>query len=303
MFNSRAKLFLLAAVLFAVSFAPSVASGQQAAVSADPPIDHAFPASMDSFQIPSHGAALNAIAYIAAGAGPHPVVLLLHGFPGNEKNLDLAQAIRRAGWTVVYFDYRGSWGTPGNFTFGGSLEDTAAAIAYVRSPANVARLRVDPKRIVLLGHSMGGFMAAYNGAHDSGILGIGLISAANMGSIAANPTTPEAIAATRKELGARLEHEDILPLAGCTGESLAQELIDHRGTWDFAAYSNLFGNRPLLVITSDDGLAAAAGKLAQTAIAQGSSHVTQQHFPTDHSYSDHRIALTTAVLNWLAGIQ
>ena len=303
MSNSRAKLLLLAAALLAASVAPSLAKAQQAAISADPPIDKAFPASMDSFQIPSHGAALNAIAYIAAGAGPHPVVLLLHGFPGNEKNLDLAQTIRRAGWTVVYFDYRGSWGTPGSFTFGGSLEDTADAIAYLRSPANAARLRIDPKRIVLLGHSMGGFMAAYNGAHDPGIFGIGLISAANMGAMAGNPTTPEAIAATRKALGASLEREDILPLAACTGESLAQELIDHRGSWEFAAYSNLFGDRPLLVITSDDGLAAAAGKLAQTAIAQGSKHVTLHHFATDHSYSDHRIALTTAVLNWLAGIQ
>jgi 5-enolpyruvylshikimate-3-phosphate synthase len=27
------------------------------------------------------------------------------------------------------------------------------------------------------------------------------------------------------------------------------------------------------------------------------------HFPTDHAYSDHRIALTTAVLNWLAPLQ
>jgi pimeloyl-ACP methyl ester carboxylesterase len=303
MSNSRAKLLLLAAALLAASVAPSLAKAQQAAIAADPPIDKAFPASMDSFQIPSHGAALNAIAYIAAGAGPHPVVLLLHGFPGNEKNLDLAQTIRRAGWTVVYFDYRGSWGTPGSFTFGGSLEDTADAIAYLRSPANAARLRIDPKRIVLLGHSMGGFMAAYNGAHDPGIFGIGLISAANMGAMAGNPTTPEAIAATRKALGASLEREDILPLAACTGESLAQELIDHRGSWEFAAYSNLFGDRPLLVITSDDGLAAAAGKLAQTAIAQGSKHVTLHHFATDHSYSDHRIALTTAVLNWLAGIQ
>ena len=303
MSNSRAKLLLLAAALLAASVAPSLAKAQQAAIAADPPIDKAFPASMDSFHIPSHGAALNAIAYIAAGAGPHPVVLLLHGFPGNEKNLDLAQTIRRAGWTVVYFDYRGSWGTPGSFTFGGSLEDTADAIAYLRSPANAARLRIDPKRIVLLGHSMGGFMAAYNGAHDPGIFGIGLISAANMGAMAGNPTTPEAIAATRKALGASLEREDILPLAACTGESLAQELIDHRGSWEFAAYSNLFGDRPLLVITSDDGLAAAAGKLAQTAIAQGSKHVTLHHFATDHSYSDHRIALTTAVLNWLAGIQ
>ena len=75
------------------------------------------PASMQSFQIPSHGALLNAFVYVAAGAGPHPVVVLLHGFPGNERNLDLAQDIRRAGWDVLYFDYRGSWGSPGDFSF------------------------------------------------------------------------------------------------------------------------------------------------------------------------------------------
>ncbi|MDO8912512.1 MAG: hypothetical protein Q8N10_08825 [Phenylobacterium sp.] len=32
---------------------------------------------------------------------------------GNEKNLDLAQAVRRAGWNAVTFNYRGSWGSPG----------------------------------------------------------------------------------------------------------------------------------------------------------------------------------------------
>ena len=75
-------------------------------------------ASMETMQIPSHGALMNALVYVAAGAGPHPAVILLHGFPGNERNLDLAQDIRRAGWDVLYFNYRGSWGTPGNFSFG-----------------------------------------------------------------------------------------------------------------------------------------------------------------------------------------
>jgi hypothetical protein len=45
--------------------------------------------------------------YRANGPGKHPTMLLLHGFPGNERNPDLAQAIRGHGWNVVYFDYRG----------------------------------------------------------------------------------------------------------------------------------------------------------------------------------------------------
>ena len=44
----------------------------------------------------------------ANGQGPHPTIVLLHGFPGNEKNLDLAQSLRRAGYNVLFFHYRGA---------------------------------------------------------------------------------------------------------------------------------------------------------------------------------------------------
>lgn len=69
------------------------------ALPAAPVAESANRASMETFQIPSHGQLLNALVYVAAGAGPHPMVILLHGFPGNERNLDLAQDIRRASWT------------------------------------------------------------------------------------------------------------------------------------------------------------------------------------------------------------
>jgi hypothetical protein len=85
--TSMRKLGFSAIFLVPVLAAGLSAYAQQipAALSTDPPVDKAHPASMDSFQIPSHGAALNAIAYLAAGEGLHPVVIVLHGFPGNEK--------------------------------------------------------------------------------------------------------------------------------------------------------------------------------------------------------------------------
>ena len=268
-----------------------------AALSSDPPVDKVHPAAMQSFQIPSHGAQLNAIAYLAAGEGPHPLAILLHGFPGNEKNLDLAQAIRRVGWNVVYFDYRGSWGSPGAFSFSNSMEDTLAAIAYVREPGNAAKLRLDPKRIVLIGHSMGGWMAAYAGAHDPAILGTALISGADMALMGGKGADPKTAV---PQLAARLEDEGIQPLAGCTGESLAKELIAHSREYDFLSYAEKLGDRPLLLVSSDDGLAPQAAMLAAAVKKQGSAHVTEAHFATDHSYSDHRVALEATVLNWLA---
>ncbi|MEO7274670.1 MAG: hypothetical protein ABIX28_17835, partial [Vicinamibacterales bacterium] len=78
----------------------------------DPPRDAAHPARMEVLHIPSGAVALNGVAYLASGAGTHPTLVICHGWPGNEKNLDLAQAVRRAGWNAVTFNYRGSWGSP-----------------------------------------------------------------------------------------------------------------------------------------------------------------------------------------------
>jgi len=113
---------------------------------------------MDSPDIMSHGCRLNAIIYLAAGAESHGTVLLLHGFPGNEQNLDLAYSIRRAGWNVLFPHYRGSWGSAGTFSFSNAIEDTQAALDFLRDPANAKKYRIDTKKIVLVGHSMGGFM-------------------------------------------------------------------------------------------------------------------------------------------------
>jgi pimeloyl-ACP methyl ester carboxylesterase len=295
---SRLSTLILAATFAAAS--SMYAQQVPAALSVDPPVDKDHRASMDAFQIPSHGVQLNAIAYMAAGAGPHPTVIVLHGFPGNEKNLDLAQAIRRAGWNAVFFDYRGSWGSPGAFSFGNSIEDTVAAIAYLREPGNAARLRVDPKRIALVGHSMGGFMAAYAGSHDPEIIGTGLISAANFFDWSGGDVKRDQEAANHARLVKSIVENDILPLAGCTGESLAKEMLSHRKQWNFVDYASMFGSQPLLVITSDDGLAGPAGRLAAAVRKQSNAQVAERHFATDHSYSDQRIALEAAVLDWLA---
>jgi uncharacterized protein len=111
------------------------------AVISDPLPDPVHPATMASPDIPSHGAKMYAVIYIAAGEGPHPTVLMLHGFPGNEKNLDLAYSIRRAGWNVLVPFYRGAWGSGGTFSVTHTLEDAQTSIDFLRAPEN-AKLRL-----------------------------------------------------------------------------------------------------------------------------------------------------------------
>jgi pimeloyl-ACP methyl ester carboxylesterase len=259
-------------------------------------------AAMVSMQIPSHGALMNGIVYVAAGEGPHPVVVLLHGFPGNEQNLDLAQDIRRAGWDVVYFHYRGSWGSPGSYSFTNGIEDTAAAVAWVRDPANATKVRADSSRIVLVGHSMGGFFSVQAAAADPKIFGVGLISAADVGGRVPEHLPKMAEGVARKKIADALAHEGMAPLAGCTPESLAQDVLDHADAWRFMANEKALATRPLLVLTANDGLQQADDALADGARKDGDASVTMQHFATDHSYSDQRQELSAAVVTWLKGL-
>ncbi len=275
------------------------------AIATDPARDQANPAAMQTVQIPSHGALLNGLVYVASGAGPHGVVILLHGFPGNEKNLDLAQAIRRAGWNVLYFDYRGSWGTPGAFSFRHAMEDTLAAIAYVRDPEVAKKLRLDPHSIVLVGHSMGGFMAAYAGAEDPKILAVALISPWDIGGDGQLPPSapPEAKKQVVAGVAKGLAEEGLAPLAGCTAESLAEELVDHAAEWRIAKFAAKLAAHPMLVIASDDGTAPAADALVAGLAHAGDREVTTVHIATDHSYSGKRIELEETVLAGLDYLQ
>ena len=260
---------------------------------------HGDQASLQSFQIPSHGFLLNAFMYVAAGAAPHPVVVLLHGFPGNERNLDIAQDIRRAGWDVLYFDYRGSWESPGAFSFSHGIKDTAAAIAYLKTPRVSSLLKIDTTHIVLLGHSAGGFMAVEDGAEDSSVLAVGLISPTDLGG-----RIPERLSKAQKDAALvgpcrGYASEGMAPLAGCTPESLAEDTITNASIWRFDNKAESLKTRPVLVISSDDGLASANASFVAALRSKGNERVTELHLNTDHSYSDKRSELSSAVLHWL----
>ena len=52
----------------------------------------------------------------------------------------------------------------------------------------------------------------------------------------------------------------------------------------------------------NDGYGQEAAALVKEIEALGGKKVKTGHITTDHSYSDHRIALESEVLQWLAGL-
>jgi pimeloyl-ACP methyl ester carboxylesterase len=288
---------LLAFTLAALSTptaAQIVSTQPPPSIATEPSRNPAHPARMEVVHIPTGGVQVNGVVLVPAGAGAHPTVILLHGLPGNERNLDLAQALRRAGFTVLAPNYRGSWGSPGAFRFAQNLEDARAFLAFVRSPAN-ARLGFDPARLLLVGHSMGGWVTAETLADDPKLLGGITISAGDFGALGqlANKD-PKAVAA--------LMDDNRESLAGVTGASMATEVASHADAWSFAKLAPRLRNRRLLVLYSNDFVRADSEHLVADVKASGGTEIQSYFVDTDHSWSDRRLTLEALVINWASSL-
>lgn len=280
-------------------FVPAIAAAllasacQTAALPAmlvDPPHDAANPARMEVLHIPSGGVEINGVAYLAGGAGTHPTLVIAHGWPGNEKNLDLAQAVRRAGWNAITFNYRGSWGSPGEFHFSQVPEDTAAVLVWLRQPEIAAKYGIAPERIALAGHSMGGWATAQVASKDPALIGAVLISAADMARLGTMPRAAAIQAASGNA-------ETLVT----TPEKMADELASVVKNLPLATTASGLAKIPVLILSSDDGLAPGTDALAAS-IQQAGGKVQKAHETTDHSWSDRRIRLAGLVIDWLEAL-
>jgi fermentation-respiration switch protein FrsA (DUF1100 family) len=105
--------------------------------------------------------------------GKQPCIIFLHGFPGKEKNHDLAEALSYCGFSSLVFHYQGSWGSEGYYSFYGIKTDYDSVLEYLLKEWQNA---VDAKRVALLGYSMGGGLAIEFGAQDKRICAVAAIS-------------------------------------------------------------------------------------------------------------------------------
>lgn len=261
------------------------------------------PAATQQMAISSHGSTLLGVFYLAAGEGPHPTAILFHGFPGYEQNLDIAQFLRAHGWNVLAMHYRGSWGVKGNFSFTHAAEDADTEVQFLIDPANQQKYRIDAHRISVIGHSMGGYMAASAIAHNPQVAAAVVISAWNIGrgfdKRHQSNSKPSTAADEAKELA---KDNNLTPLAGTSGLALAREIRAGHQSLNLLNLASQIAPRPVFVITASDGLAPSDHAMAEALTKAGDTHVTERHWDTDHSYSGQRAELSSAIYQWLSNL-
>ncbi len=274
----------------AIFIACTALSAQQArAITTDPAPNPSAPTQNIETVLDSHGSRITGMFLLAAGTEPHPTVILLHGFPGYEQNIDLAQTLRRDGWNVLAMHYRGSWGSQGTFSFTHCMEDVGTMLAYVEQPANVSKFHIDTHHLVVIGHSMGGFLTVAALAQYPALkAGVVITEGSPVHDTHDYFTNPDPA--------------NYAPLAGTSPAALQHEAQSHATAWSFPTFAAQIGAqptpRPVLILSANDGLRASNEALV-SALKQAGSPVTSIHFDTDHGFTDHRIALESAILKWL----
>jgi uncharacterized protein len=230
----------------------------------------------------SDGHRLLGVLYLARGEEPKPTVLLLHGCPGLEKNLDLAVRLRDRGWNSLLFHYRGCWGSAGRYDLRTVPRDVTAAVDYL-----VGCPRVDSGRIAVLGHSMGGWAALVTAATEPRLRAVAVYGA------------PARLGAGLRLSPDRVEEEFTRFLATTPEEFAWQAAVVAEQT-DALAAAAAIEPRPLLVVhgTADRWVPVAQARELRERAGPSCRYVEVEG--ADHAFSWHRTELADLVVGWLS---
>jgi len=92
------------------------------------------------------------------------------------------------------------------------------------------------------------------------------------------------------------------PLAGTSVDAILAEIAAPGEALNLRALLPALAPRPLLILGARRGGGSDAEDFARRARAAGGRAVTSAVMNTDHSFSDHRIALAAALVAWLESL-
>jgi len=231
------------------------------------------------------------------GKTDSPVCVMCHGFPGHDVNLDIAHALVRSGIASVIFHYRGSWGSGGDFSFGGMVQDVGAVVSHIREKS--AKMHIDIDRMALLGYSMGGWASMLRASVDPGLQNLIFIAGFNIGFIGKMLSH----SFISREIVLRVLRESMPPLRGCTPKGLIDEVSAHVHGYDLIEHSQDIADRSVLMICGTRDRTSVPivhhDPFHNALLHAGIEDLTEVRLRADHSFLGKRIALQRAIVDWL----
>lgn len=259
--------------------------------------DSPYRPDMHGILIPGIRGRLFSVLYTAGGPGLHPTVLLLHGIPGCERNLDLAQALRRAGFHVLTFHYSGCWGSDGAYSLANDLEDASTVLDFILRDTVYG---FDKDRIYAVGHSLGGFVCGQLTAKRPEIQAGALLMPCDIGRLPQIARENPAVCQTMKDVLADAAQW----LTGATGEALWQEAEANSETFRLESAAEALAQKPLLCVAGSLDVhtppAYHCEPLIQAIRQAGGTKLRSISYPTDHFFADYRLTVAGTVADFLA---
>jgi len=261
----------------------SAASAQSINLDKDLISDTEFPAVNKELLINIKGDTVTAYAMIANGKEEKATVILAHGFPGYDNNFDVAQALRRNGFNVVHFRYRGSWGSRGQFMYSHCVEDVKEIINFLTTEENSAKFRIAPEEFIILGRSYGGGVGLIAGAQVEKVKKIIAVSSANYGAILANKKS-------LADLGSYQRNMKKQVMINTDIDEFLQEMLDKKREFDVLTYKEELAKKKVLIIEDTDRNDEWVLKL---------SNIDLIKLETDHGFIDQRLEMTRKIIEWI----
>jgi dienelactone hydrolase len=196
------------------------------------------------------------------------------------------------------FHYRGSWGSEGTFSFAHAIEDVPVAVQLLRTPRMRRHCRVDGERLVLIGHSMGGFAALLDAATSPAVKAVASLATFDFGRFAQTMREePALVTATVQEWTTCLP-----PLRAPAAGVLVAEVLDHADAWRLDRHVDVLAQRRVLLLAAEhDTVAPPQAHHAPlvAALHERTDRVRSNVLPSDHAFSNARVALARHLLIWL----
>lgn len=253
-----------------------------------------FPPDLQAEIIQGKRGRLLVTIYRTGGEGVHPTILLNHGFPGIEKNFDLAQALRRVGFHVLTYHYSGSWGSDGAYSYANDLEDAESLLEFIETNETYG---FDKENLFVVGHSVGGFVASHLLARHKELKSGVLLTPCDLGGVVAFPDDTEV-----KKLLMEIFEGSPLWLNGTSSAALFKEVSECQAEYAISSLVEKLADRPVYCLGAahDESCPPEAHCLPWVEKLRSiGGNVAYETLETDHSFSDVRLTMIEKVARFL----